>query len=94
MTETEFFELVKALSREGIEVHEQVTMYNNDEPILDADGEQVVNDVVKVGDGRLYIERDGNEPESEQVLISFLSALNDFLPDIWDGLALQWRGKV
>lgn len=84
MDRAQFIQMLEALQTEGIEVFELVDMTNGNgsEFLLDENGQQVVNDVVRVGDGTIYIEREGNEPESEQMIVTFLKELDNFLPDI------------
>lgn len=84
MTSKEFLNLLKQLyDEEDLEVREQVEMtHPNGQPILDEYGVQIVNDVVKVGDGWFYIERDDNEPQSVQLVIDLLANLQDHLADL------------
>lgn len=84
MTYREFLDLLRKLSEEGpTSVAEQVEMtHPNGKPYCYDDGEQVVSDVVQIGDGRLYIQRDGNEPDIEQAVIDLLDHMGEFLPDL------------
>ncbi len=90
MHKEKFISLLERLQAEGeIGVAEWIEMMDGSGPLLDADGNQIINDVVMVGDGRLYIDRDGNEPEAEQAIIDLLANLYDFLPDIIAALKAQ-----
>lgn len=92
MTREEFLKLLAVLEDEQLSVGECIEMTDPDgAPCFDDDGEQVINDVVQVGDGRLYIQRDGNEPESEQMVIDLLRSIDDFLPAICNALRAYWQ---
>lgn len=80
MDKRAFIEVLKRLAETGIEVHEQVGITEVDgTPVLDRYGGQVYQDVVIAGDGRIYIDRDGNEEESEADLVALLSGLDSYL---------------
>lgn len=90
MTKPEFINLLKAILADGIGVYEQLKMTEPDgSPLLDMDGIQEINDVVQIGDGRLYIERDGNEEDGEQNVVTLLAEIERFLPEIIRGLEMQ-----
>lgn len=92
MTQEQFIAFLTDLADCGIEVHQQVEMTEvNGEPILDRDGIQQINDVVKAGDAYLYIERNGNHEQGEQDFIDFLAGLDEFLPDIVAALNAYWN---
>ena len=84
---SKIIEHLKRLQEESIGLHELVEMTEVDgTPIRDEDGIQVVNDVLVIGDGRLYIERAYDEPDSEQDLIDLLKNLEDYIPIILEAL--------
>lgn len=92
MKPDEFLNLLRRLCDEGIEVHEQIAMEHvGGKPLLDEDGIQVINDVVKVGDARLYIDRDDNDLETAQEIVTFLAKLDEFLPEIIAALEARWE---
>lgn len=87
MQPKELLTLLKRLADEEIELREQIAMTTGDgNPLLDGDGNRVINDVLRVGEGWLYIEREHNEPESEQDIITLLANLGEALPVMIDAL--------
>lgn len=64
-------DILKQIDIEGISIRENVRI----------DGSGVV-DIVDIGDGRLYIERDGNNDDDEALLTKFLLAVIDELPEL------------
>lgn len=91
MDKQEFIALLESLSEADIEVKEHLVMTDtNGKPLRDHErGGQVINDVVDHGDGRLYIERSGNEQDSEQDLIDLLKYISEFLPEIIEALKVR-----
>lgn len=91
---TEFLRIAHDLLMSGVEVSEWVDLTDPDgTPILDADGEPLVRDVIVFGYGRVYVERDDNDPQAVQDFIDFLAALDEHLPDIVDLLSQASRRR-
>lgn len=91
MKRDEFIQLLERLNAEQfIGVYEDTVMTEPDgTPRMDEYGGQMVRDVVVVGDGRLYIERDDNEPDSEQAIIDLLSNIYDYIGTMLDALKAE-----